>query len=397
MNGSPITHFACYFNSLGGMQSVLKRHFAHDQSHGLASQAVIFFDPASRANRTIQTLGLTGFHSIREVRRRVGQVRLQTPVGTAVYHDCWGLPLLADLDRANRRIGYLHNNPPDFRTTLRHQAGLLDGVICIGDHQIAPVRECLPTLEMERIALLPLPIPQTPRPQLKTPMANRPVVLGYSGRLQREQKRVERLVALCAALKDLGVAFRLEVLGDGPLRPWLEQKLEAGSSAVFHRTQTGDRYWQILGSWDFIAFVSDWEGLPNSLLEAMQCGVLPLYPRIGTGGDRYVAQVLPDLLYDPENFRQAAAAIRKVQQLPVDALEKLRARCRDLVRPHQAENYFSMFYQFVQRINEAPRVSRSQFARRRAYFTDFWLLGILSRLYPTSLLKQTPPGSRSPG
>ena len=111
-------------------------------------------------------------------------------------------------------------------------------------------------------------------------MARRGVVVGGVGRMKREQKRVGRWPALVKALESAGIDFRFELLGDGPRQPWLEQQLPSGRT-IFHGRKSGDEYASVLRGWDFITSVSDYEGLPISMLEAFSAGVLPLCPAIG--------------------------------------------------------------------------------------------------------------------
>lgn len=54
----------------------------------------------------------------------------------------------------------------------------------------------------------------------------RPVRLAFSGRLNR-MKGADHLVQVAAALRDLGVPFRFDIYGDGPLAPVMTQAIQA--------------------------------------------------------------------------------------------------------------------------------------------------------------------------
>ena len=208
----------------------------------------------------------------------------------------WGLQFLADLMPTQRRVGLLHSDWTDLQPFLRSQRGLLDGMLCVSNALVDLVTECLPELaEANRIKIIPYPVDGLPRCPRGSLLAKRPVVIGWVGRMQDEQKRVERLPALLKAFDEAQIDYRFELLGDGPREEtWLRQQLPSERS-VFRGRQTGDDYYSVLSGWDFITSVSDYEGLPISMLEAFSAGVLPLCPAIGCGGDEYAAEAWPRL------------------------------------------------------------------------------------------------------
>ena len=59
-------------------------------------------------------------------------------------------------------------------------------------------------------------------------------------------------------------------------------------TGLFHGRKSGDEYYSVLSGWDFITSVSDYEGLPISMLEAFSTGY-SARPAIGCGGDEYAA------------------------------------------------------------------------------------------------------------
>src|SRR5206468_11933473 len=122
--------------------------------------------------------------------------------------------------------------------------------------------------------------------------------------------------------------YRLECLVEWKDRAWLQRQLSDQSKFHCHGRQSGDEYWRILNDWDVIVFVSEYEGTPIAMLEALSLGVIPVYPRLGSGGDRYVNGIRPDLLFDPDDLPQAVQALVSLGRASDQEIATLRARCQ---------------------------------------------------------------------
>ncbi len=101
-----------------------------------------------------------------------------------------------------------------------------------------------------------------------------------------EKKGIQDLIEACRLLTIGGMAVRLEVMGDGPLRPSLEAAAHAGGvDAVFHGSQPQERVLEVYAVASVfalpcvVASSGDRDGLPTSVLEAMALGV----PVVTTG------------------------------------------------------------------------------------------------------------------
>ena len=377
-----LSHFFTYYRTLGGVQSILKRHHASDAGRGHESAFLFAFEPDDFDEPNVTGLGFGGGHSIRSMRTRFANHSEHFTDSVAVCHNMWGLQFLADLMPAKRRIGLLHSDWTGLQPHLETQRSLLDGVLCVSNALVDLVSGCLPDLaKANRVALIPYPVDGLAAMPERPPLAKRTLVIGWIGRMQSEQKRVERLPALAKAFESAGIDFRFELLGDGPRQAWLERQLPGGRT-VFHGRKSGDDYWSVLRGWDFITSVSDYEGLPISMLEAFSAGVLPLCPAIGSGGDEYSARLGDEFVWDAFDFAQAAAKLKSIQAKPEAALGQARAEARALTKRHSEAGYFRMFDEFVAGIADEPRVSTECLAKRPFYFSDRLPFGLMTRLWP---------------
>ena len=383
-----LTHFFTYFRNLGGVQAILRRHHLNDEARGHESRFLFSFEPDTFPEPTISGLGIGGWNSIRGIRARFRQNADLFPEAVAVCHNMWGLQFLADLMPAHRRIGLLHSDWTDLQPFLRSQQGLLDGILCVSNSLVDLVVDCLPELAKEnRIQLIPYPVDGLTKIPERKPLAKRPVVVGWTGRMQDEQKRVERLPDLLKAFDAAQINYRFELLGDGPREAWLRQQLP-DDRTVFHGRQSGEAYYSVLSGWDFITSVSDYEGLPISMLEAFSAGVLPLFPAIGCGGDEYAERLGSDFVWEAFDFGQAADRLKSHLAKPETALGQARQAARELTGQHSESEYFRIFDEFVQHIANAPRLSSERLAKRPFYFSDQLPFGLMTRLWPSGCYRR---------
>jgi glycosyltransferase involved in cell wall biosynthesis len=361
---------------------------AHDGDSGIEDRYISFFEIHDPASTNLDALGWGKWTTIWQMRRTVGKMFRSCPSGIAIYHNCWGLPLFENLDGSHRRLGYLHGIPPDMEATLKAQIGLLDGIIANSQPLAELAVHCLPELASGRISIVPLPISPPIREFPHSPLANRPIIIGYSGRLVKDIKRIDRLPKLVQCLSDSGAEFRLELLGDGRDGPWLRNQFRNDKRVIFHGARNGDAYWRILGGWDVQINTSDSEAISISLLEGLSCGVIPLFPGINSDGVSYTRRVDPSLVYSPADLAAAALTIIRIAQMPAAQLDSWRVKCREAVTTHTPASYQIAYRSFIEKIEALPRISRQTLENRPFYPTDHIPLGILSRLLPGGLLKK---------
>ena len=379
-----LTHFFTYFRNLGGVQSILKRHHSREQdSHFLFS-----FEANNFKEPNISGLGVDGWDSIRCIRKKLAKHSGLFPDSVAVCHNMWGLQFLAELIPAKRRIGILHSDWTTLRPFLQSQKELLDGVLCVSNTLMELVAECLPELSKDnRIQLIPYPIDGVPIMPNRMSLVKRPVIIGWIGRMQEEQKRVDRLPGLLKAFDDAQIDYRFELLGDGPMQEWLEKQLPKNRT-VFHGRKSGDDYYSTLSKWDFITSVSDYEGLPISMLEALSAGVLPLYPTIGSGGDEYAEKLSSNFVWEAFQFEQAASKLNLLLKQPEATLHQSRLNAVNLTARHSESEYFRIFDSFTKQIVDLPRISNAELPNRPFYFSDQLPFGLMTRIWPNGCFRR---------
>jgi glycosyltransferase involved in cell wall biosynthesis len=395
-----LVHLAAWIRGRGGVETLLERHRAGDARHGLSSTEMALFDGPSRkaadrqytpaspedALTPYSTQQFSWRTTPRGMRRSLARALEPHAAGLVVYHNAWGLPWFADRDGAKRRIAYLHTNENDFGPWLPALAPLVDGVVCVNPLAADAARRLLPALAAERFLTVRLPIETPPPAASDSRPPRREWVIGCAGRQVRAQKRSERIVPFVGELKRLGVPFRMEILGDGPLRPWLQRRLAAEPAVRFFGWAGKEEFWRRLQSWDVAAFFCDMEGGPILLAEAMAAGALPVYPAIGgTLGDAYAPKIDRSCLYPAGNVKAAAAAVRELLTQPPQRIDEKRLLARELARAHEEADYVADFAAFAHRIAALPRRSREARGQRSTRWVDWLPLGVVTRACPQEL------------
>jgi len=108
------------------------------------------------------------------------------------------------------------------------------------------------------------------------------------------------------ALAERKVKHRVLVIGEGPARPWFEQRLP---DAIFIGQQEGDELARALASSDVLLNPSVTETFGNVTLEAMAAG-LPVVAARATGSTSLVADGVSGALVEPGDAEGFADALQ---------------------------------------------------------------------------------------
>lgn len=167
----------------------------------------------------------------------------------------------------------------------------------------------------------------------------------FVGRLH-SQKNVGMLIESAAALAaEPGPRVVLEIVGDGPERAALEQLAERTGAAALLRWHGWLDKAGVLDCYRRThAFVNPslYEGMPNTVLEAMACGVPVVASRIG-GNEDLVVEGETGFLFDlgaPQQLTAALQRLRGSRALGIDLGARGRQRViDDFSWPSVAERY----------------------------------------------------------
>ena len=185
--------------------------------------------------------------------------------------------------------------------------------------------------------------------------------LVYVGRLVEEQKRVSDVTtALCAAAQDIP-NLEAWIVGEGCARDTVEniiQKKGNGRVRLLGRVDNANIY-DVLAQCHGLVLLSDYEGMPISMLEAMAAGVVPICLDVRSGIREALEHGVNGLIVKD----RAVDFISAVKALKGDTVrwQSLSRAARETVRQrYSIEECACQWVRLLRRLNSA-RAARASF------------------------------------
>jgi glycosyltransferase involved in cell wall biosynthesis len=351
----PVMHLFYQYHTIGGVESILKLHHELDSRIGVESDLVIYREGVEQSEDRVHCIGIRTNEPVRNFGRKLRSVTETKSGRIAIYHLPWGFNYLCPHDCANRRILLIHGKLSGSEGFLRKNTHFFDGVMCVNKQILEDFQAIAPGYPRERVIEVSSPI--RPLAGVRSSEGiSKPMQVGYVGRLMVQHKRIDRLPTFYSELGKSGWDFEMIAIGDGPDRQMIAN--EAAETRITGILE-GSAYWDEVRKLDAIVFFSDTEGTPLSLLEALSQGVIPIYPKIQSGGDSYVEEVSRQLLYTAGNVEEAARIAASLASKPTEEIAQLRQRCRRAVEKHTVPGYLKGCFDFARKIQQMPRVSTS--------------------------------------
>ena len=202
------------------------------------------------------------------------------------------LPLL---DPRIPTVCVAHNDVEAYYAPLRHYAPFIDCAVGVSAETYRKiVDECgMPTERARRIpyGVESLDVVEAEARWTRAARGGEPLRIAYVGRMVEPQKRVMDFARLASELERRRVAFELHFIGDGSERDALAAELKRlglAERARFWGWLTPEEVRAKSLALDVFVLMSDHEGLPVALLEAMGRALVPVVTDIESGNGEVV-------------------------------------------------------------------------------------------------------------
>ena len=153
---------------------------------------------------------------------------------------------------------------------LRRIIATYDRFVMFAEPNLDELRFFVPDFDPQKIALIPNSIPDV----LPAPPAKENRIL-WLGRVTRTQKRADLILPLWQRLAAHLPDWHFDVVGDGDLLPALQAEAERSSvpRITFHGRQISEPFFRRAA---IFVMTSEFEGFPNTLVEAQSRGAIPV-------------------------------------------------------------------------------------------------------------------------
>ena len=227
--------------------------------------------------------------------------------------DAMSYEVLRYVPKGILRLGMVQSDFPGAYPQIEPYVPFFDGMVAVSREigtrlRSDPAFRSLPIYYLPYGVAIPREQPQRVRRE------NEVMRILYIGRLCRPQKRVQLFPEILRQLIAADVRFEWTVAGDGPERNWLEKQMSSNSHGGLVKFTGAVQYQEVpalLDAHDIFLLVSDHEGLPLSLLEAMAHGLVPVVSNLKSGISEVVTAEC-GILVDPENVAGYAAGISRL-------------------------------------------------------------------------------------
>ncbi len=174
-----------------------------------------------------------------------------------------------------------------------------------------------------------------------SPPAERKKIICATGRLIK-LKRFDMLIDAFARIADQIPGFMLFIFGEGEEKTDLENQIE-------YLGGTDPQAVKFVNYASVFVLSSDFEGMPNALLEALAMGVPCVSTRCEMGPDELIEDRVSGILTDVGNSEQLSEAMLEIIENP-DLAKRLSENGRKLLKTHSIENISRQWLDYLNRI-----------------------------------------------
>jgi len=238
------------------------------------------------------------------------------PVIVSNDPDTWAAA--AYLSPRNPMIAVLHGNHViNDRLVLRY--GRAAAAIACVSTRVNRRTEALDRPGRAPLVMIPCGIPI--RPQNRPAPSSETLRLAWVGRMDEPEKRVSDLPKIAAQLRDVGVNFTFDLMGDGPARESLSRAfhaLDLRARVRMHPWSPTNDVLDLLARSDVLLMSSNSEGMSITVMEALSMGCGIVSSRV-SGVEDYESHAAADpclWIYDIGDVPGAVDRIRAASRIP---------------------------------------------------------------------------------
>lgn len=153
----------------------------------------------------------------------------------------------------------------------------------------------------------------------------------FSGRIELKQKRFDLAIKAFEKFSGIKKGYTLFVYGDGPDMDYLKNLIE--NSKYKNNIKLMGYYENVveeIKKYEIFLFTSDYEGLPNALIEAMQVGMAVISTDCSPGGARYLISNYKNGIIVPKGDVNKIVEAMEYMVSNKDELDKMKEKAYEI-------------------------------------------------------------------
>jgi glycosyltransferase involved in cell wall biosynthesis len=274
----------------------------------------------------------------------IAHLEANAPCMMLTAYDFIGNSVISALTDKVGAVAWVQSDDGDYYEQIYRLGRYCNAIVCVSDHIRKKTEDLNPRFS-ERTYLIHNSSICEADIATKKSMDRKRLRIVYTGRLVYYQKRLLDFVELASALDELQVPYRISLVGDFPGHEKIGRE---SVEAVFRRRASAylrngriellgrvkhNHALEVLSENDFFLLLSDFEGLPLSLIEAMARGCVPVVAAMESGVPEIVQDQQNGIVISGRDYRQWARTLVQLWRDPKRARE-LSERARQTVREH---------------------------------------------------------------
>ena len=264
-------------------------------------------------------------------------------------------------------IAWAQSDDKDYYEQAYRLGRYCNAIVCVSEHIKQGIIELNPALGVNSHVIHNSSVWESQITAGKHRRAKR-MRLIYTGRLVQYQKRILDVIHIAEALDRLGVPYEINLIGEFSRREVTESLFKTRAKThlqngriKLHSRMKRERILDELSQNDFFLLLSDFEGLPLSLIEAMAKGCVPVVADMRSGIPEAVTHKKNGLILTGRNYDNWARELVEIWRNPKTLTRLSRQAQQTVLEQFTMEHIGEQFDKLFTRV--ATEICRGDFRR----------------------------------
>lgn len=291
----------------------------------------------------------------------ISHVECQAPVIMLMAYDFLANSIAPALSESVGIVSWVQADESNYYEQTYRLGRYCNAVVCVSERIKSTVAEQNPQIGRRAHVIHNSSVPEREIVR-KKPVNRKKLRLIYTGRLVQYQKRVLDFIDLACCLDRLGVAYELTLIGEFSAYENIQELFREKGKAHLNDGRirlpgraTRKQILEALSEHDVFLLLSDFEGLPLSLVEAMARGCVPMVAEMESGINELITSGENGLVASGRNYSEWARVLADLWKDRKRFSRLSQAACKTVRERFTVEHVASHFDELLRQVAEEGR------------------------------------------